>query len=89
MTGMKTDETAGKYERVRRGKSREGNGIKETERNFEKTLPTERNAKEISEKYSLVAHLWEIAQGKETGINLERFVLGALLDAVTEKRIFA
>lgn len=85
MTGMKTDETAGKYETVRRGKSREGNGIKETERNFEKALPTERNAKEIGEKYSLVAHLWEIAQGKETGINLERFVLGALLDAVTEK----
>lgn len=41
--------------------------------------------KEISGKYSLVAHLWEVAQGKETGINLERFVLGALLDAVTEK----
>lgn len=41
--------------------------------------------KEITGKYSLVARLWKIAQGKETGINLERFVLGALLDAVTEK----
>ncbi len=41
--------------------------------------------KEIEAKYSLVSHLWDVARGKDTGINLERFVLGALLDAVTEK----
>lgn len=41
---------------------------------------------EIVEKKSrLVFHLSELASGKDTGVNLERFVLGALLDAVTEK----
>ena len=59
--------------------------LKKQKETLEKLRQLKGTQKEISEKYSLVAHLWEIAQGKETGINLERFVLGALLDAVTEK----
>lgn len=89
MTGMKTDETAGKYETVRRGKAEKETELKKQKETLKKLYQLKETQKEIGEKYSLVAHLWEIAQGKETGINLERFVLGALLDAVTEKRIFA
>ena len=59
--------------------------LKKQKETLKKLYQLKETQKEISEKYSLVAHLWEIAQGKETGINLERFVLGALLDAVTEK----
>lgn len=59
--------------------------LKKQKETLKKLRQLKETQKEISEKYSLVAHLWEIAQGKETGINLERFVLGALLDAVTEK----
>ena len=59
--------------------------LKKQKETLEKLRQLKGTQKEISEKYSLGAHLWEIAQGKETGINLERFVLGALLDAVTEK----
>lgn len=59
--------------------------LKKQKETLRKLYQLKETQKEISEKYSLVAHLWEIAQGKETGINLERFVLGALLDAVTEK----
>ena len=58
--------------------------LKKQKETLKKLYQLKETQKEISEKYSLVAHLWEIAQGKETGINLERFVLGALLDAVTE-----
>ena len=59
--------------------------LKKQKETLKKLYQLKETQKEIGEKYSLVAHLWEIAQGKETGINLERFVLGALLDAVTEK----
>lgn len=59
--------------------------LKKQKETLKKLRQLKETQKEIGEKYSLVAHLWEIAQGKETGINLERFVLGALLDAVTEK----
>lgn len=59
--------------------------LKKQKETLKKLYQLKETQKEISEKYSLVSHLWEIAQGKETGINLERFVLGALLDAVTEK----
>lgn len=59
--------------------------LKKQKETLKKLYQLKETQKEISEKYSLVAHLWEIAQGKETGINLERFVLRALLDAVTEK----
>lgn len=59
--------------------------LKKQKETLKKLYQLKETQKEISERYSLVAHLWEIAQGKETGINLERFVLGALLDAVTEK----
>ena len=59
--------------------------LKKQKETLKKLWQLKETQKEISERYSLVAHLWEIAQGKETGINLERFVLGALLDAVTEK----
>ena len=59
--------------------------LKKQKETLKKLYQLKETQKEITEKYSLVAHLWEIAQGKETGINLERFVLGALLDAVTEK----
>ncbi|MBF1128359.1 MAG: hypothetical protein HXL72_07610, partial [Dialister invisus] len=59
--------------------------LKKQKETLKKLYQLKATQKEISEKYSLVAHLWEIAQGKEPGINLERFVLGALLDAVTEK----
>lgn len=44
--------------------------------------------KETQKKSVKSTAWWRIfgnCQGKETGINLERFVLGALLDAVTEK----
>lgn len=58
--------------------------LKKQKETLKKLYQLKETQKEIGEKYSLVAHLWEIAQGKETGINLERFVLGALLDAVTE-----
>lgn len=37
-----------------------------------------------AEQYGLVGGLYELASGKGTGINFERFVLGALLDEVTE-----
>lgn len=59
--------------------------LKKQKETLKKLYQLKETQKETGEKYSLVAHLWEIAQGKETGINLERFVLGALLDAVTEK----
>lgn len=59
--------------------------LKKQKETLKKLRQLKETQKEIGEKYSLVAHLWEITQGKETGINLERFVLGALLDAVTEK----
>lgn len=39
----------------------------------------------LEKKYELAGHLAELAGGKDTGVNLERFVLGALLDAVTTK----
>lgn len=44
-----------------------------------------KHGKELDEKYKLVGGLSELVSGKETGINLERFVLGALLDEVTQK----
>ena len=59
--------------------------LKKQKETLKKLYQLKETQKEISEKYSLVAHLWDIARGKDTGINLERFVLGALLDAVTEK----
>ena len=59
--------------------------LKKQKETLKKLYQLKETQKEIGEKYSLVAHLWDIARGKDTGINLERFVLGALLDAVTEK----
>lgn len=55
---------------------------KETEKKLEELA---KKQVEIDKKYKLVSRLWDAARGKDTGINLERFVLGALLDAVTEK----
>ena len=72
-------------ERFAAEKAEKETELKKQKETLKKLYQLKETQKEISEKYSLVAHLWEIAQGKETGINLERFVLGALLDAVTEK----
>lgn len=44
-----------------------------------------KHRKTLDERYKLVGGLAELVSGKETGINLERFVLGALLDEVTQK----
>ena len=40
---------------------------------------------ELDRTYRVVGGLYDVIRGQETGINLERFVLGALLDDVTRK----
>jgi exonuclease SbcC len=40
---------------------------------------------EHDEKVKVVGGLYDVISGKETGVNLERFVLGALLDDVTRQ----
>lgn len=44
-----------------------------------------KHGKKLDEIYKIVGELTNLVSGKETGINLERFVLGALLDEVTQK----
>ena len=58
---------------------------KDQQETLDKLVKLAEKQKEIDKKYKLISNLWDIARGKDTGINLERFVLGALLDAVTEK----
>ena len=59
--------------------------LKQQQETLDKLVKLAEKQKEIDKKYKLISNLWDIARGKDTGINLERFVLGALLDAVTEK----
>lgn len=61
-------------------------GTAKKQKDVAEKLARLRETQEVLEKkYELSAHLAELASGKDTGVNLERFVLGALLDAVTEK----
>lgn len=54
--------------------------------NIEKTIKTEKEKIQGKDhRYQIVGGLYDAVRGKENGINLERFVLGALLDDVTRK----
>ncbi len=47
-----------------------------------KILNWQKEFQDLDRQYRLVGGLYEVAQGKDTGINFERYVLGALLDEV-------
>lgn len=75
----------GEIKRAATEKAAQETEWKQQKETLEKLETLAKKEAETGKKYQLVSHLWDIARGKDTGINLERFVLGALLDAVTEK----
>lgn len=65
-------------------KSRASLQLRRLREALEKIKSWETAQSAAAEKYSLVGGLYELASGRGTGVNFERFVLGALLDEVTE-----
>jgi exonuclease SbcC len=56
--------------------------IKQQEKWLSDLLQLEQEQTRIHAKYQIMASLFDIASGKDTGVTFERFVLGALLDEV-------
>ena len=56
--------------------------VQQAEEIYQKIAARHKRQQELMDQYKVVGGLYELISGKQTGINFERYVLGALLDEV-------